>query len=51
MASPSQRTKRRRRNKHRRSGKESRREFRKNPPRTLPLDEAPSGAELREKRE
>ena len=51
MASPSQRTKRRRRNKHRRSGKESRREFRKNPPRILPLDEAPSGAELKEKRE
>lgn len=50
MASPSQRTRRRRQIKRRRSGKERRRRLAKNPPRTLPLDEAPSGEQLRAKR-
>ncbi len=51
MASPSQRTSRRRQIKRRKMGKERRRKLSKNPPRTLPLDEAPSGEQLRGKRE
>ncbi|MFQ5893994.1 MAG: hypothetical protein ACE5H5_06740 [Nitrospinota bacterium] len=51
MASHTKVTRRRRRNKRKKRGKDRRREHRKNPPTTLSLDEAPSGAELREKGE
>lgn len=49
MVSNSIRTERRRRLKLKKQGKERKRKQRKNPPQTLPLDEAPSGAEKRSK--
>ncbi len=46
MASKTQKTWRRRQNKKKKLGKERRRKLRKDPPQTLSLDEAPSGAEV-----
>ena len=49
MPSNTKRTYRRRQLRRRKMGKARRRELRKNPPKHLPLDEAPSGAETRSK--
>lgn len=50
MASRTMKTYRRRQLKKKKRGGERRRKLRSDPPRTLPLDEAPSGEELKKKK-